>query len=108
MREEGETHPEATAHGRDNPSNHVVHAVLVTDMLEASELIRQQSGWEWTIVRAPTLRDIPPVGYRLCEISEITSAHSLSREDYAACLLDSLEKPEHHRRTLALVPADST
>ena len=79
----------------------------VTDMLKASVLVRQQSEWEWTIVRTPTLRDIPPVGYRLCEISEITSAHSLSREDYAACLLDSLRKPEHHRRTLAVVPADS-
>jgi len=33
--------------------------------------------------------------YRFCKISEITSAHALSREDYAACLLDSLENPEH-------------
>lgn len=80
----------------------------VKDMLKASVLIRQQSDWEWTIVRAPTLREIPPVGYRLCEISEITSAHSLSREDYAACLLDSLQNPEHHRRTMTVVPADST
>ena len=80
----------------------------VRDMLKASELIRQQSDWEWTIVRAPTLRDIPPVGYRLCKISEVTSAHSLSREDYADCLLDTLRKPEHHRRTLTVVPADST
>ena len=80
----------------------------VTDMLKASVLIRQQSDWEWTIVRAPTLQEIPPVGYRLCEISEITSAHFLSREDYAACLLDSLWKPEHHWRTLAVVPDDSS
>ena len=79
----------------------------VTDMLKASVLIRQQSNWEWTIVRAPTLREIPQVGYSLCEISEITSAHSLSREDYAACLLDSLQKTEHHRRVLAVVPEDS-
>jgi putative NADH-flavin reductase len=79
----------------------------VTDMLKASELIRQQSDWEWTTVRATTLREIPPVGYRLCEISEITSAHSLSREDYAGCLLDSLQKTEHHRRVLAVVSDDS-
>jgi putative NADH-flavin reductase len=68
----------------------------MTDMLKASVLVSQQSEWEWTIVRAPTLRETPPVGYRFCEISEITSAHTLSREDYAACLLDSLGKPEHH------------
>ena len=78
----------------------------VTDMLESSVLIRQQSDWEWTIVRAPTLRDTTPVGYRFCKISEVTSAHVLSREDYAACMLDSLGNPEHHRRTLAVVSAD--
>jgi putative NADH-flavin reductase len=80
----------------------------MTDMLKASVLVRQQSDWEWTIVRAPTLRETPPQGYRFCMISEITAAHALSREDYAACLLDSLGKPEHHRRTLAVVPADPT
>jgi putative NADH-flavin reductase len=78
----------------------------VTDMLKASVMIRQQSDWEWTIVRAPTLRDTPPVGYRLCKISEITSTHALSRKDYAACLLDFLENPDFHRRTLTVVPAD--
>ena len=76
----------------------------MTDMLKASVLVSQQSDWEWTIVRAPTLRETPPVGYRFCNISEVTSAHVLSREDYAACLLDSLENPEHHRRTLVVVP----
>ena len=76
----------------------------MTDMVKASVLARQQPEWEWTIVRAPTLRDAPPVGYRFCKISEVTSAHVLSREDYAACLLDSLENPEHHRRTLTVVP----
>lgn len=78
----------------------------MTDMLKASVMVSQQSGWAWTIVRAPTLRETPPVGYRFCKISEVTSAHVLSREDYAACLLDSLGNPEHHRRTLAVVPAN--
>jgi len=79
----------------------------VTDMLNASVLIRQQPDWEWTIVRAPTLRDSPPTGYRFCSISEVTSAHALSREDYASCLLDSLGNPDHHRRTLTVLPSDS-
>ena len=35
----------------------------------------------------------------------VTSAHVLSREDYAACMLDSLGNPEHHRRTLTVVAA---
>jgi len=74
------------------------------DMLKASALVRQQPDWAWTIVRAPTLVDTQPVGYRLCRISEITSAHTLSREDYAACLIDSLNNSDHHRRTLAVVP----
>ena len=78
----------------------------ITDMLNASVMIRQHLDWEWTIVRAPTLRDVPPVGYRFCEISEVTSAHALSRQDYAACLLDCLGNSEHHRRTLTVVPAD--
>jgi putative NADH-flavin reductase len=77
----------------------------MTDMLKASALVRQQADWDWTIVRAPTLRETAPVGYRFCKISEITSAHTLSREDYAACLLGSLGKPEHHRRILAVVPS---
>ena len=65
----------------------------MTDMLKASVLVSQQPNWEWTIVRAPTLRDTPSAGYRFCKISEVSSAHILSREDYAICLLDSLENP---------------
>jgi putative NADH-flavin reductase len=76
------------------------------DMIRASVLVHQQPDWEWTIVRAPTLREKPPVGYKFCKISEVTSAHVLSREDYAACLLDSLGNPEHHRRTLTIIPAN--
>ena len=76
------------------------------DMVKASVLVRQQPDWEWTIVRAPRLRETPPEGYRLCKISEVTSAHILSREDYSACLLDRMRNPEHHRRTLAVVPAE--
>lgn len=78
----------------------------VTDMLKASVMVSRQSDWQWTIVRAPSLREGPAAGYRICRISEVTSAHVLSREDYAACLLDSLRNPEHHRRTLAVVPTD--
>ncbi|MHC4353659.1 MAG: NAD(P)-dependent oxidoreductase [Planctomycetota bacterium] len=77
----------------------------LTDMRSATELIKQQSGWEWTIVRAPTLTDAPPVGYRFCEISEVTSKHALSREDYAACLPDSLKDPDHRRRRITVVSA---
>jgi len=76
----------------------------MTDMVKASVLIRQQPGWNWTIVRAPTLRETPSTGYTFGEISDVTSAHSLSREDYAACLLDSLETPKHHRRILTVLP----
>jgi putative NADH-flavin reductase len=78
----------------------------VSDMLKASAMVRQRSDWEWTIVRAPTLRDTPRVGYRFCKIAGVTGAHVLSREDYAACLLDCLGNREHHRRVLAVVPAD--
>ena len=70
----------------------------LTDMRQASASVRKQPDWEWTIVRAPTLNDKPPKGYRLSELSDITSKHALSRKDYAACLLDSLGNPEHHRR----------
>ena len=73
------------------------------DMVKASVLVRQQSDWEWTIVRAPTLRDTPSLGYEFCKISDVTSAHSLSREDYAACLLDSLGNPEHYHSMLKVV-----
>jgi hypothetical protein len=43
---------------------------------------------------------------RLCAINEVTSKHILSREDYAACMLDSLENPEHYRRSLTVVSAE--
>lgn len=75
----------------------------MTDMVKASMLVREQPDWEWTIVRAPTLRETPPQGYNFCRISEVTSAHALSREDYAASLLDSLENPDHNRRMLTVV-----
>jgi len=77
----------------------------MTDMLKASVLVNKQPDWDWTIIRAPTLKEKPPTGYRLCELSEVTSSDGLSREDYAACLLDSLDNPEHHRRILTVVPA---
>ena len=76
----------------------------VTDMLDASVKIAEQTDWAWTIIRAPTLRETPAVGYRVCGLSEVTSAHALSRRDYAACMLDSLGNPDHERRTLTVVP----
>lgn len=78
----------------------------ITDMIKSSVLIRQQTGWDWTIVRAPTLVDTPGVGYRLSKINEVTAKHALSREDYAACMLDSLENPEHYRLTLTVIPVE--
>jgi putative NADH-flavin reductase len=78
----------------------------LSDMRKASALIKRQASWEWTIVRAPTLTDAPPVGYRFCRLSEITSKHVLSRKDYAVCLLDVLEQPEYCRRTLTVVSGD--
>lgn len=77
----------------------------LSDMRKASALIKQQADWEWTIVRAPTLTDGPPVGYRFCRLSEVTSKHALSRGDYAACLVDCLAEPDHHRRTLTVMSA---
>jgi putative NADH-flavin reductase len=76
------------------------------DMLKSSVLVSQQEDWEWTIMRAPTLVESPPKGYKLRKISEVTGAHKLSRDDYAACMLDSLGNPEHYRRTLTVVPGD--
>jgi nucleoside-diphosphate-sugar epimerase len=76
----------------------------MTDMVRASVLVREQPDWEWTIVRAPTLHENPPLGYEFCKISEVTSAHALSREDYATCLLDSLQNSDHH----LLCPKDRT
>jgi putative NADH-flavin reductase len=77
----------------------------LTDMRKATVLIRQQSHWDWTLVRAPTLTESPPLGYTFCGISEVTMKDVLSREDYACCLLDSLDKPEHYRRILTVVSA---
>ncbi len=75
------------------------------DMRKATAMIKQQPDWEWTIVRAPTLTETPAAGYRLCELSEVTSEHTLSREDYAACLLDCLENSDHQRRMLTVISA---
>jgi putative NADH-flavin reductase len=75
----------------------------LSDMRRASAWIRQQVDWEWTIVRAPTLTDGAPVGYRFCRLPEITWKHVLSRKDYAACLLDVLGQPEYFRRTVTVV-----
>jgi putative NADH-flavin reductase len=77
----------------------------LSDMRRASALVKQQAAWEWTIVRAPTLTDGPPVGYRFCRLSEITSRYALSRKDYAACLLDVLPQPEYSRRMLTVASA---
>lgn len=78
----------------------------VTDMIASSVLVAQQPDWKWTIVRAPTLKETPAAGYRFCEISDVTTRHVLSREDYAACMLDSITNPAHHRRMLTVVSAD--
>ncbi len=77
----------------------------MTDMIRSSALVRQQSDWDWTIVRAPTLNDKPGTGYRLGAINEITAKHAISREDYAACMLDSLENPGHYKRAITVLPA---
>ena len=75
-------------------------------MRKASASIRRQASWEWTVVRAPTLTDAPPVGYRFCRLSEITSKHTLSWKDYAVCLLDVLQRPEYSRQMLTVMSAD--
>jgi len=79
----------------------------MTDMIKSSVLVKQQQEWDWTIMRAPTLTEAPKTGYRLCEINEITTKHALSREDYTACMLDSIENPDHYRRTLTAMSANS-
>jgi hypothetical protein len=79
----------------------------MADMLKASVLVTRQTDWDWTIVRAPSLRDTPPVGYRFGKVSEITSADTLSRTDYARCLLDSVGESAHHGRILAVKSAFS-
>lgn len=76
----------------------------MTDMIQSSILIRQQLSWDWTIVRASTLNDASETGYKLCSIHDVTAKHALSRKDYAACMLDTLENPDHCRRTLTVLP----
>lgn len=76
--------------------------VSVTDMLKASELIKKQSQWRWTILRAPTLTMDSAKGYRVCELSEITSADTLSRDDYASLLLDTIDSVEYHNKILSV------
>jgi putative NADH-flavin reductase len=78
----------------------------VADMVQESELVRGQPGRAGTIVRAHTLHDEPPVGYRLCGLSEISGSHALSRDDYAACMLDVLEDAATYGRLLTVVRAD--
>jgi len=78
----------------------------LSDMRKASALIKRQASWEWTFVRAPTLTDAPPSGYEFCRLSDITSKHTLSRKDYAACLLDVLQQPEYSRQMLTVMSAD--
>ena len=75
----------------------------MADMIAASGRVRQQTQWKWNIVRAPTLVDAEPVGYRFCDLSEITSKHSLPRKDYAAALIDTLADPEPPRRALTVM-----
>ena len=77
----------------------------LTDMRKATALIKKQPDWDWTIVRAPTLTETPALGYRFCELSEVSSKHKLSREYYAACLLDCLGNSDYQRRTLTVVSA---
>ena len=79
----------------------------MTDMIRASALVARQPGWQWTIVRAPTLLDAPATGYRWCRLEEIQGRHQLSRQDYAASLLDSVLQPDHHGRLLTVMAAAS-
>jgi hypothetical protein len=76
------------------------------DMRDASRQI-QQLDWDWTIIRAPTLIDASPAGYRLGALEAVRGADRLSRLDYAACLIDAVAGPVHHRRLLTVLPADS-
>ena len=77
------------------------------DMRDASRQI-QQIDWDWTIIRAPTLIDAPPAGYRLGALDAVRGADRLSRADYASCLIDSVAEPGHHRRLLTVLPAAQT
>jgi hypothetical protein len=76
------------------------------DMRDASRQI-QQLDWDWTIIRAPTLIDAAPAGYRLGALDAVRGADRLSRLDYAACLVDAAAETGHYRRLLTVLPADS-
>ena len=76
------------------------------DMRDASRQIRQLD-WNWTIIRAPTLIDAAPAGYRLDALDAVRGADRLSRLDYAACLIDAVAETGHYRRLLTVLPADS-
>ena len=76
------------------------------DMRDASRQIRQLD-WDWTIIRAPTLIDAAPAGYRLGALDAVRGADRLSRLDYAACLIDAAAETGHHGRLLTVLPADS-
>jgi putative NADH-flavin reductase len=81
----------------------------VSDMLRASDMVKAQAGWNWTIIRAPTLVDArigdPGEEYRLGRIDEVTARHKLSRQAYANSLLDSVANADHYKRMLAVLPA---
>ena len=76
------------------------------DMRDASRQIRELD-WDWTIIRAPTLIDASPAGYRLGALDAVRGAARLSRADYAACLIDAVAETGHYRRLLTVLPTDS-
>jgi putative NADH-flavin reductase len=76
------------------------------DMRNASRQL-QQLDWDWTIIRAPTLIDAAPAGYRLGALDAVRDADRLPRADYAACLIDSVAEPGHRRRLLTVLPAEA-
>ena len=65
--------------------------------------IKKNKEWNWTIIRVPTLHDKPLRGYQFCKVSDISIKHSLSREDYASCLLDSIENSNHFKRIFTII-----
>lgn len=75
------------------------------DVRDASRQIQQHDDWDWTIIRAPTLIDAAPIGYRLDTLDAVSSRDQLPRTDYADCLLDAIAEPRHHQRLLTVRPA---
>ncbi len=75
----------------------------VGDMINASALVQSHEDWDWSIVRAPTLHDAAPVGYRFCALNDIDSQDAISREDYAACMLDILDGKVVQRGMLSII-----